>query len=408
MNWKAARAFSYAGESWGQKDVEFQRYCGVPAAVPEARFAVVVGVTGGAGEAFPRAAMEEIGWRVLEPYENVGDWVSYKEFIRASAGEFSVAKETYVKAWTGWFSCRSACYLASGRPVVAQETGWSRYIPSGAGLYAFSNVDEATDALHRIARDPISNARAAREVAENYFDSNVVLGALLAEVGVWFIDAPNFFPLIPGSRVPGDWFSGVIPTNIQVGADTLIDSAFCFKQFFSKRHIGLRVGSHVTFWRTSFAAEERGMIEVGDNCYLANASLVCADRITIGSRVVVAGGVTVADSDFHPLTPALRIADVIALSPVGDRSRRPSMDVRPVVIEDDVWVGYNATILKGVRVGSGAVIAPGAVVIRDVLAGSYVGGNPAVVLQSLATEILWQALGELSKTTGTPVRSRPT
>jgi acetyltransferase-like isoleucine patch superfamily enzyme len=91
--------------------------------------------------------------------------------------------------------------------------------------------------------------------------------------------------------------------------------------------------------------------------------------------------VTIADSDFHPLAPALRVADSIALSPVGDRSRRPPIEVRPVVIEDDVWIGYNATILKGVRVGAGAVIAPGAVVVRDVTPGSYVAGNPATVME---------------------------
>jgi acetyltransferase-like isoleucine patch superfamily enzyme len=93
--------------------------------------------------------------------------------------------------------------------------------------------------------------------------------------------------------------------------------------------------------------------------------------------VFVAGGVTIADSDFHPLEPLARLADAIALSPVGDRSRRPPVEPRPVVIGDDVWIGYNATVLKGVRVGDGAVIAPGAVVTRDVPPGVEVAGNPA-------------------------------
>ncbi|CAN5352571.1 hypothetical protein BH24GEM3_BH24GEM3_06950 [soil metagenome] len=188
---------------------------------------------------------------------------------------------------------------------------------------------------------------------------------------------PLMRPLVPGGPIPGDWFPGQIPSNIEVGENTVVESSFSFKHFFSRVPVGLRVGRNVTFWRTSLAAEENGVIEIGDDCYLANASLVCSERITIGSRVMIAGGVTIADADFHPLTPAARLADTIALSPRGDRFHRPPVDVRPVVIEDDVWIGFNATILKGVRVGAGAVIAPGAMVIRDVPPGAQVAGNPA-------------------------------
>jgi acetyltransferase-like isoleucine patch superfamily enzyme len=98
---------------------------------------------------------------------------------------------------------------------------------------------------------------------------------------------------------------------------------------------------------------------------------------------LIAGGVTVADSDFHPLTPAARLADTIALSPVGNRKRRPLISTKPVVIEDDVWIGYNATILKGVRIGSGAIVAPGALVISDVASETEVAGNPAHVVQGV-------------------------
>ena len=189
-------------------------------------------------------------------------------------------------------------------------------------------------------------------------------------------DTRLFYPIVPGASLPGDWFPGRIPDNIEVGENTVIDSSFCFKHYFARGKTGLKLGSHVTFWRTSLAAEEDAVIEIGDYCYLANASLVCSQRITIGSRVFVAGGTTIADSDFHPLDPASRLADTIALSPEGERTRRPPIEVAPVVIEDDVWIGYNATILKGVRVGSGSVIAPGAFVIRDVPPGVEVSGNP--------------------------------
>jgi acetyltransferase-like isoleucine patch superfamily enzyme len=95
---------------------------------------------------------------------------------------------------------------------------------------------------------------------------------------------------------------------------------------------------------------------------------------------LIAGGVTVADSDFHPVKPAARLADTIALSPVGNRSRRPPISTKPVIIEDDVWIGFNATILKGVRIGAGAMVAPGALVIEDVPPDTEVSGNPARVV----------------------------
>jgi acetyltransferase-like isoleucine patch superfamily enzyme len=186
-----------------------------------------------------------------------------------------------------------------------------------------------------------------------------------------------FHPLVPGSKLEGDWFDRRIPENLEVGEGSVIDSSFCFKHYFATGAVGLRVGRNVTFWRTSLAAEKNGLIEIGDYCYLANASLVCSSRITIGSYVMIAGGVTIADSDFHPMSPAARLADSVALSPIGDRRHRPAIETRPVVIEDDVWIGYNAAILKGVRVGAGAMILPGAVVVRDVPSGAVVAGNPA-------------------------------
>ncbi len=194
--------------------------------------------------------------------------------------------------------------------------------------------------------------------------------------------SPLFYPLAPGTALPGDWFAGRIPQNITAGENSVIDSSFCFKHYYSKLPVGLRVGNNVTIWRASLAADEEAVIEIGDHCYISNASLVCSKRITIGARVFVAGGVTIADSDFHPIAPAARLADTIALSPVGNRRNRPTVEARAVVIEDDVWIGYNATILKGVRIGAGAVVAPGALVFRDVPPGVEVEGNPARIVKS--------------------------
>ena len=188
---------------------------------------------------------------------------------------------------------------------------------------------------------------------------------------------PSLHPLVAGEEIPGDWFPGRIPANIEVGPGTLIESSHSFRYFRAEGACGFRAGSNVTIWRASLAAEQDGVIEIGDDSYIANASLVCVKRITLGRRVAVGGGATIVDSDFHPLNPAGRVADTIALSAIGDRKLRPPPQAKPVVIEDDVWIGLNATILKGVHVGEGAVIMPGAVVSRDVPAGATVEGNPA-------------------------------
>ncbi len=181
MNWTAAPPLQFAGQTWGQKDVEFRRVWELPRAVPGSPLAVVVGQTTGAP--FPRVAAEGAGWHVLDPALHAPDWSTYRTFIERSLGEFSVAKETYVKARTGWFSCRSACYLASGRPVVTQDTGWARRLPNGRGLLAFTEANEAAEALRRVTAEWDLHARVSRAIAEDCFDSRRVLGALLREVG---------------------------------------------------------------------------------------------------------------------------------------------------------------------------------------------------------------------------------
>ena len=123
------------------------------------------------------------GWQVLDPQRDAPDWQRYRRFIQHSWGELSVAKQTYRKARTGWFSGRSACYLATGRPVIAQDTGWSRSVPSGCGLLAFDDLEGAATALVEVATDPARHARAARVIAEQWFDSDRVLSDLLREVG---------------------------------------------------------------------------------------------------------------------------------------------------------------------------------------------------------------------------------
>jgi hypothetical protein len=182
MNWTAGKTLEYDGETWGQKDIEFNKFINLPQLVNGAGFSAIVNQTGGTAQSFYKEEVEKAGWKILSNENNAGNWKQYQNFILSSSGEFSVAKETYVKANTGWFSCRSACYLASRRPVVTQDTGWSKYIPAGCGLFAFSNITDAAEAINEIVAAPLVHAQAARAIAEEYFDSNKILQALLNHV----------------------------------------------------------------------------------------------------------------------------------------------------------------------------------------------------------------------------------
>ncbi len=124
------------------------------------------------------------GWRIRPAAEVCGDWRVYRRFLSAGAGEFSVAKHGYVASRCGWFSDRSATYLALGRPVALQDTGWSTHLPSGDGLRAWDSIEAAEEALREFERDPSRHRRAARRLAEEYLDATRVIPAALAHLGV--------------------------------------------------------------------------------------------------------------------------------------------------------------------------------------------------------------------------------
>jgi hypothetical protein len=134
------------------------------------------------GEEKDVAALEEHGWSWIEPGTVAADPAAYLDFVRGSKGELGIAKEGYVASKSAWFSDRSACYLAAGRPVVAQDTGWSDVLPTGAGLFAFTTAEEAAERLVQVARDYTRHALAARRLAEERLRSELVLGSLLEEV----------------------------------------------------------------------------------------------------------------------------------------------------------------------------------------------------------------------------------
>lgn len=180
------------------------------------------------------------------------------------------------------------------------------------------------------------------------------------------------------NAMTGDWDYRELPANIYVGADCYLESRASFRQFRSRRDPGLIIGDRVRAYTwTAFTVDPDGLLEIGDDSTLVGAVFWCADRISVGRRVIISYNVMVADSDFHPRDPLLRRQDAIALAPGGDRGQRPPIVTRPVVIEDDVHIGIGAIILKGVRIGAGARVGAGAVVTADIPARSTVAGNPA-------------------------------
>jgi hypothetical protein len=124
------------------------------------------------------------GWDIVDPRPVSADMARYRDFITHSRGEFTVAKDIYVQPNSGWFSDRSACYLAAGRPVVTMRTGFSKFYPAGRGLFEYSSLEEALAGIDAITTDYAAHSRGARELAGEYFASDRVLGALLAETGL--------------------------------------------------------------------------------------------------------------------------------------------------------------------------------------------------------------------------------
>jgi acetyltransferase-like isoleucine patch superfamily enzyme len=177
--------------------------------------------------------------------------------------------------------------------------------------------------------------------------------------------------------VTGDWDYGTLPANVRVGADCWLERRDSFTRFRSTKNPGLVLGRGVqVFTWTTFNVEPDGSIEIGDNSVLVGGVFMCAERISVGRRVVVSYYVTIADSDFHPIDSDLRVQDAIANSPHGDRKQRPVVASAPISIGDDAWIGIGAIILKGVNIGAGARIEAGAVVTHDVPAGHTISGNP--------------------------------
>lgn len=180
------------------------------------------------------------------------------------------------------------------------------------------------------------------------------------------------------AEITGDWDYSQLPANIVIGRNCWCERRDSFGAFRSQQQPGLVLGERVKIYTwTSFNIEPSGYVEVGDDSTLVGPVFMGAQRIVVGRRVLISYNVTIADSDFHPIDPDQRQRDALAIAPYGDRSQRPAYESKPVVIDDDVWIGIGVIILKGVHIGKGARIGAGAVVTSNVSAGAEVFGNPA-------------------------------
>ncbi len=179
-NWRGYGSIEYAGVFYGQKAHSLRPLIALPS-LTEEQFMLALAIH--PGEVKDLAALAGNGWRLLDPAQVAHTPASYRAFIRGSRAEFGLAKSGYVAARCGWFSDRSVCYLASGRPVIAQETGFSRFLPVGAGLLAFETIDDVLMGVEALKADYAHHARGARALAEEYFDSDKVLARLLQRIG---------------------------------------------------------------------------------------------------------------------------------------------------------------------------------------------------------------------------------
>jgi len=184
--------------------------------------------------------------------------------------------------------------------------------------------------------------------------------------------------------VINDWWTQPIPANVTFGEGFYCESAQIFRHLRSKKTGAVVIGNHVSCYAgCSFAIGENGRCTVGDFTLLNGALIMAEEKIEIGSYCLISWGVGLADSDFHPLEPAQRLIDAQALAPFfKDRPPRPTLTTAPVKICDNVWIGMNAVILKGVTVGQNSVVAAGAVVTKSVPANTVVAGNPAAVVKT--------------------------
>jgi hypothetical protein len=180
-NWRGYGSIEHNGTFYGQKAHSLRQFIALPMLTDE-RFMPALGIH--PNETDDLAALRQNGWQLLDPLQVASTPSRYQHFIQKSKAEFGIAKSGYVASKCGWFSDRSACYLASGRPVIAQETGFSQFLPTGEGLFAFTTYEDVLSSVEAIRYHYQQHSCAARAIAEEFLDSDRVLFQLLNQVGL--------------------------------------------------------------------------------------------------------------------------------------------------------------------------------------------------------------------------------
>jgi len=178
MNWQSHAPIAYNGCQYGQKDIEFQKFMALPADLGHPMEVAV------SGDAVPVGELERNGWTIEDAHQVTMSFDSFRRYLSRCRGEFSVCKNVFVALRTGWFSDKSAAYLASGRPVVLQDTGFSRHLPVGEGLFACDTAQDARSAILAIEADYAFHSRRAREIACEHLEARTVMKAFLAALGL--------------------------------------------------------------------------------------------------------------------------------------------------------------------------------------------------------------------------------
>jgi hypothetical protein len=182
MTWRGTNGpVTYAGRTYGLRAREFRKFATLPQHC-DGRFELALDIH--AGDAADVDLLRAHRWSLVAPCEVAGDPWQYREYIRHSAAELMIAKGMYVDTHSGWISDRSICYLASGRPVLAQDTGLANLLPTTEGLVTFTCCAEAVDAARAVRREPARHQRAARHLAETHFESSRVLGDLVRKLAL--------------------------------------------------------------------------------------------------------------------------------------------------------------------------------------------------------------------------------
>ncbi|HEY5914477.1 MAG TPA: hypothetical protein VJA21_28135 [Verrucomicrobiae bacterium] len=181
-SWRGGYApILHEGRKLGQKAHEFRKFFSLPSRTGR-QFEVALDIH--PGDHKDIAALGADGWRLVDPKAVAKTAQAYRSYIQTSGAEFSPAQGVYVETNSGWFSDRTVRYLATGKPVLVQETGFSQHYPTGEGLLSFRNLEEAIEGVERITGDYRKHCLAARKLAEDYFDSDKVIGDLLAQIGL--------------------------------------------------------------------------------------------------------------------------------------------------------------------------------------------------------------------------------